>query len=114
MPDGANGFVPGGAWFSGAKVASVIGAVTALVFGVWGYILVSGHCGVVRFYEYIFGGLLIGGWLAGTALGLTIASIARRKRAKAFVVIGCAVAMLANIGLVIVSAKVAYDFLRRI
>jgi len=103
--------LPRDAWLSAAMLATGIGVLTALIFGTWWFMEVSAHCGVVRFYEYLFGGLLFAGWLLVTAIGLKVAFVARRKRAKTVVIVGCGIAILANVGLVMVCIKVTYAFL---
>lgn len=95
----------GNPWLAvGVAVAIGGGAVTA-AFAAWWFAEMSGHCGVVRFYEQAFGVFIVGGWLVGTAVGLLVAFIGRRRSAKA-VVAGCLIAVLANLAAVAVCARV--------
>jgi HEAT repeat protein len=111
MRDATNGFTPGRGWSSGAKIASAIGALTSLVFEIWWFMEVSRHCGVVRFYEYVFGILIVGGWLIGTAIGWLIAMISRRRNARAMSILGSLVIMLVNGIMVVGSAALFYNHL---
>jgi len=97
------------AWFSAAKVACTIGAATAFVFVIWWFMKVSGHCGVVRFYEYVFGILVLGGWLIGTAVGWGIALISRRSDAMAMPIVGCLAVVLVNCIMVAAGAALFYN-----
>jgi len=58
---------PRSAWFLMALIAALIGGIVTLSVAVWWLSRVSGHCGVVRFYEQAAAVILVGGWLAGTA-----------------------------------------------
>jgi hypothetical protein len=102
-----NGPARGSAWFSGAKYATAVGAITSLVFGLWWFGEVSGHCGVVRFYEYLFGVLLLGGWLIGTAIGWR-ASIVSLQRAPTGVPITGLLAVLLINGLLVAGSAALY------
>jgi len=64
---------PAKVWLVGAIAAGITGGATALAFAVWWYSDIGGHCGSVRFYEQVFGAILVAGWLTGTALGLLLA-----------------------------------------
>ena len=97
----------GKTWLAGAVSAAVIGGTVAVAFAVWWFAAVGGHCGVVRFYEQAFGVIIAGGWLAGTAVGLLLAFIGRRRSVKAAVV-GSIIAILVNIVTVAVCAKVVH------
>ena len=95
--------------FSWAKYASAIGAATALVFVIWWFREAGHYCAFVRFYEQVFGGLFFVGWLVGTASGLKIASIGRRRRLIPSAVVGCLLVVFVNVGLLVASASVVFD-----
>ncbi len=57
------------AWFIIFAVATLAGAFAAVVYAVTWFPHVAGSCGVVRFYEQIFGVLILGAWLVGIAVG---------------------------------------------
>lgn len=99
---------PMSGWLRGALAVAAIAAAAALVFAGWWFPKTSAACGVVRVYEYIFGALLIGGWLAGTTVGLLLACIARRRQAKALIVVGCSLAILAGCAFMGVAAKTVH------
>ncbi len=107
MHDVADGPGRGGAWSSGAKSASAVGGITALVFGIWWFREVSGHCGVVRYYEYLLGIFVIGGWLIGTATGWGIVVGSRRRNPTARPIVGWLVVMLVN-GLLVAGSTALY------
>ena len=96
---------PARVWLPAAIVAAVAGGVTVAAFSAWWFAEVGGHCGVVRFYEQAFGVILIAGWLAGTAGGLYLVFIGRRKGAGR-VAMGSLIAVLANIAVLIVCVMV--------
>ncbi len=76
-----------------------------MAFAVWWLDHVSGDCSVVRIYEQVFAVALVGGWLAGSAVGLVITFVARGRSVGA-AAIGSIIVALANIGSVAVSAGV--------
>ena len=89
-------------WFPLAVAASIAGGATTVAFSIWWFAEVKTHCGAVRFYEQSFGLALLGGWTLATAAGLLAAGIGRRRNART-IVMGSAVAILANIGSVLLS-----------
>lgn len=97
----------GKAWLAGAVVASLVGGAATAAFAAWWFGDVGGHCGVVSFYEQAFGVIVVGGWLAGTAVGLLIAFMGRRKSARV-VVAGSLIVVLSNVAAVAVCAKVVH------
>lgn len=99
--------------YSWTQYFSLIGSMIAFSFGIWWFAEVGRHCGVVRFYEQIFGILILLFWFTGTVVGLIIAYIARRKQNRMLLLIGSVLAMLVNTGLVVVIAKIAYEFVER-
>jgi hypothetical protein len=96
------------AWLMAAIAVSVVGGVSVAAFAGWWLIRVSGDCGVVRFYEQAFAVILVGAWLVGTAtgVGLTVRGFIRKSRS---LVPGVAIAVLVNVGLVLVCAKAVHD-----
>ncbi len=86
----------------------VIGAVCALAFGVWWFREISGHCGVVRFYENLFGQALIGGWLTGTGLGLGVVRFGKNNGAPKIRIAGTALSVAASVTLALVAALTAH------
>ena len=111
MPDaareGTSTHRPGTAWFAVSVVAASGGAIAAMVYAITWFTYTAGHCGVVRFYEHLFGIVILGGWLAGLAVGMGLAAYGFLKRSKA-VVPGAVVAVLANLGMVLVCAKTVH------
>ena len=95
-------------WLLTAIVASIVGGVSVAAFAGWWLIRVSGDCGVVRFYEQAFAVILVGIWLAGTvvSLGLTVYGFAKKSRS---IVLGTAIAILVNLGVVLVCGKVVHS-----
>ena len=95
------------AWLSTAIAASVVGGVSVATFAGWWLIRVSGNCGVVRFYEQASAVILVGAWLVGTAMGvgLTVHGFVKKSRR---IVPGTVIAILVNLGLVLVCAKVVH------
>ena len=93
----------GSALFTLAMIVAVIGAVFALAFGVWWFWEISGHCGVVRFYENLFGQTLIGGWLMGTGLGLGFARFGKNNGAPRIMIAGSALSVAVSVALVLVA-----------
>jgi len=98
---------PRSGWFPAALIAALIGGVATFSVAVWWLIRISRHCGVVRFYEQAFALILVGGWLAGTAIGLLVAFIGRRRNSRA-VAVGSIVVIMVNVAAVIVSATLVY------
>jgi len=72
----------------------MIGGLATSAFLVWWFVDVSGHCGVVRFYEQTFGVFILGAWSVGTLPPLLIAR-GRQRGARARV-LGSSVAVLVN------------------
>jgi len=98
---------PCGAWFSAALIASLIGGVPTFSAAVWWLSLVSGHCGVVRFYEQASAVILLGGWSAGTAIGFLVVFIGHRKNSTA-IAIGSVIVIMVNVVAVAVCAIVVH------
>ena len=74
---------------------AVTGAVAAGIFASYQFTR-QGGCGMVRFYEHAFGAIVIGGWLAGTAVGIGLSVYGFRKRAFS-VIPGTAVTWIAAV-----------------
>ena len=111
MPDVSTERKPGShsrkAWLLTAIIASVVGGVSVAIFAGWWLIRVSGDCGVVRFYEQAFAVILVGAWLGSTAIGmgLTVYGFVKKSRS---IMPGTVIALLVNVGLVLVCAKVVH------
>lgn len=105
-------------WLAGGFFTALGGGIITVIFLIWWFAEVGGHCGVVRGYEQLFGIILIVGWLAGNALGLLIARVSRQRSTKA-VIVGAGIAILTNIsvaticGLVVQSVRNADYTLKR-
>lgn len=98
----------GWAWLAGAILAAIIGGAVTVYFATWWFAEVGGHCGFVRAYEQLFGAFIIGGWLAGTFIGLVIAFIGRCKRSRGLVV-GSLIAILTNVVAVAACALTVHE-----
>jgi len=61
----------------------------------------------VRFYEQAAAAILVGGWLAGTAIGLLVAFTGRRRNSRA-VAVGSIVVIMVNVAAVVVSAMLVH------
>jgi hypothetical protein len=83
------------------KIAGGIGGIAALVFAVRWFGEVSTHCGVVRFYEYILGAVIIAAWLISTAAGWKLGSSRRRGPA----ILGLIMVLLAAAGMAIAAVR---------
>jgi len=84
-----------GVWFKIAHVVSILGGLATLGFLIWWFIDVSGHCGVVRFYEQAFGVFILGVWAVGTIPALLI--VRGRHREAKTVIVGSLVAISMNV-----------------
>ncbi len=85
----------------GTAAAAGLGGIAALVFALRWFGEVSGHCGVVRFYEYILGAAIIGGWLIFTAAGWKLGASRRRGPA----ILGRLLVLLAAAGMAVAAAR---------
>ncbi len=93
--------------FRGTKVATaavIIGALATVVFAISWFSYISSNCGVVRFYEQLYGLFVLGAWLAATAVGVWVARIGARSR-PAIRVFGMGLIGVACLGMVMVCAK---------
>lgn len=95
-------------WLSTALGISVVGGVLVIAFAVWWLIRVSGDCGLVRFYEQAFAVILIGVWLAGTAIGMGLTAYGFVKKSRC-IVPGTATTIFVNIGLLLVCGNVVHS-----
>ena len=86
-------------WPAAVGVGVLIGGVAAVFFGMVWFRYTVGNCGVVRFYEQLYGILVIGGWLGGTGVGLLMFLFAVRKRSQAFSVAGSLLVILASLAM---------------
>lgn len=90
---------------------AAIGAVIGSILAIWWFVEASRCCGVVRFYEYVAGGLVVGICVIGDAVGLGVAWLGRRRNTKTLMVIGCIITILTNAGVLVVGAKAVHDHL---
>lgn len=97
-------------WWVIALAASCVGLAVAVGFAAWWFDMVSGSCGVVRFYEYLMAVLILGAWLLGTVLGLVFMLVSRH-RAKGLRIAGGLLCLLCTLGLVMVVGLLVYDYL---
>ncbi len=88
-----------------STAAAGIGGIAALVFALRWFGEVSGHCGVVRFYEYILGAAIIVGWLISTAAGWKLGTSRRRGPA----LLGLVMVLLAASGMAVAAARTFSD-----
>jgi len=86
---------------AGTAAAAGIGGTASLVFAFRWFGEVSRHCGTVRFYEYILGAVIVGGWLIFTAVGWKLGSSGRRGPT----IIGLVLTLLAAAGMAIAVAR---------
>lgn len=62
-----------------AGSAALVGAVAAGVFAVVWFRHTAGNCGVVRFYEQVFGVVVLVAWCLGTGAGAALLLVGRRR-----------------------------------
>jgi len=93
------------ALFPWTRRIAALGALLALIFGIWWFAEVSKHCGVVRFYEYILGAVVIVFWFGGTMVGLKISSVARRKQSRRLMVVSMVIVAFVSIGLMLIGTR---------
>lgn len=87
-----------------AMAAVIIGALAAVIFAVSWFSYIAGNCGVVRFYEQLYGLFVLAVWLAATAVGVWVARIG--PRSKPWVrVFGIGLTVAACLGMVVVCVK---------
>lgn len=87
-----------------AMAAVIIGTLAAAIFAVSWFSHIAGNCGVVRFYEQLYGLFVLGAWLAATAFGVWGARIG--PRSKPWVgVFGIGLIVVACLGMVLVCVK---------
>ena len=109
MTDSAPESQTGKTWLSVAGAGAVIGAAAAVAFAVIWFEHTAESCGVVRFYEHLVGGVVLGGWLAGTVAGLLVAFKGRRGNPKA-VKIGSIITLVTCLVMAIACVKTIHDF----
>lgn len=94
----------GGLWFAISLAAALGGAAAAGVYASAWFGYIRGDCGVVRFYEQLFGVMVFGAWGGCAALGVIVAAIGRRSGSGA-VVLGALIAVVAGVGMVLVAGR---------
>ncbi len=99
------------AWFIIFAVATLAGAFAAVVYAVTWFPHVASSCGVVRFYEQIFGVLILGAWLVGIAVGMGLAFYGYRKMTNA-VIPGSIIAVIVSLGMLFVCTKTIHDIVK--
>jgi hypothetical protein len=93
-------------WFVWTIVSSLIGAFVATAFVIWWFPAVAQSCGVVRFYEQLFGVILICGWVIGIIIGIFGVGVSQNASIKRLFNI---LIISTNIALVSVAASVVYN-----
>ncbi|MFC1737182.1 PQQ-binding-like beta-propeller repeat protein, partial [Candidatus Hydrogenedentota bacterium] len=96
------------AWFMVSAIATLAGAVAAAAYAVTLFTHVAGDCGVVRFYEQLFGVFILGLWLLGSAVGTWLAVYGFRKRSKA-VISAAIITVIVGLGMVLFHVKTVRD-----
>ena len=82
-------------FLTGTLAISLISGLIVLIFSIWWFNLVSGNCGVVRFYEQLGGALIIFFWLMSNGLGLGLVKVGYKKKSITYV-FGLIIPNLAN------------------
>lgn len=93
--------VRSGRWFAAGITAACIGAAAVAVFAAWWFRETGGDCGVIRFYEQLFGLAIIAGWLVGSAVGIGIA-VLPRPRSAVTVAGGTVLTIMVNILVILI------------
>ena len=92
-------------------LATLVGAFAAVAYAVTWFPHVAGDCGVVRFYEQIFGVLILGVWLGGIAVGMGLTVYGYRKMTNA-VIPGSIIAVVVSLGMLFVCTKTIHDIVK--
>lgn len=95
--------------FSWTRRIAGLGTSAALIWAIWWFAAVSRHCGVVSFYEYIFGAVILIFWATGTIVGLKIAYFSRRKQSVRLMVAGLVITTLASVGLAMIGTNLIFE-----
>ena len=84
--------------------AVIIGGLAAAIFAASWFKYIAGNCGVVRFYEQLYGLFVVAVWLVVAVAGVWVARIG--PKSKSWVgVFGTSLNVLACLGMVMVCAK---------
>jgi hypothetical protein len=88
--------------------AEIIGATAALFFAVIWFRAVAGNCGVVRFYEQLYGIFVLACWLVVTLYGIGFACKGARLKSR-LKILGNVLVIVACMGMVLISIKTLED-----
>lgn len=87
-----------------AMAAVIIGGLAAAIFAASWFNYIAGNCGVVRFYEQLYGLFVVAVWLVVTVVGVWVARIG--PKSKSWVgVFGTSLNVLACLGMFMVCVK---------
>jgi len=88
-----------------AVIAALIaGALAAVIFAVSWFGYTTGNCGIVRFYEQLYGLFVLAVWLVATIVGVWL--VRRELRLKPWVkVFGRGLSMAACLGMLVICVK---------
>ncbi len=84
--------------------AVIIGGLAAAIFAASWFNYISGNCGVVRFYEQLYGLFVVAAWLVVTVVGVWVSRTGSKSKSRARV-FGTSLTMLACLGMVMVCVK---------
>ena len=98
--------IPPKIWIFVSVVTTVLGIVSAVAFSFHWF--TGKGCGLVRAYENFFGAILLGGWLAGLALGAGLAASGFTRKGR-IAVPGLIIVVIINLVMVLVCAKIVHD-----
>lgn len=89
-------------------VAAALGAAAALFFAITWFRAVAGNCGVVRFYEQLYGIFVLACWLIVTIYGIWFTGKTDRIKSR-LRGLGTGLVIAACVGMVLISVKTLYD-----
>ncbi len=87
-------------WFGLAIAITFGGMVAGGTYAVVRFPEIAGFCGVVRFYEFLLAGGVLGMWFASAATGMGLATYGYLRGGRSLVA-GVIVAAMANLGMVV-------------
>lgn len=96
-------------WFVAALASTAVGVLAAVPYvGLW-----FTHAGWSFVFGIVYwpGVVTIGGWLVGLAIGMSLAVLCFATKSKV-VILGAIICVVINLGMVLISGKAVYDFLK--
>jgi len=84
--------------------AVIIGGLAAAIFAASWFNYISGNCGVVKFYEQLYGLFVVAAWLVATVVGVWVARAGQKSKSRAGV-FGTSLNVPACLGMVMVCVK---------